>query len=84
MKFSTEGCEPTSKTYGPTTAVFRDRRDAVAAAQRIRQMMGYAISARLNARYWYVRGHKHGCHCGDCPVLYDDGMVRGPRERSRK
>jgi hypothetical protein len=66
------------------TAAFRHRADAARAAREIRAEMGYAVTARLAGRYWYVKAHRTTCRCGDCPILHDNGMVIGSLARLKK
>jgi hypothetical protein len=78
--YPVDGCKPPSGCSTRSTAAFANRTDAARNAALIRRQCGYAVSARLNVRYWFVQLHRLTCRCGNCPVLQNDGTIRGTSE----
>ncbi len=74
MLFHMDGCSQVKDKSQVATFLYRS--DAASAAAKVRRVTGYAISARLTRKYWYVRGHKRSCRCGGCPVLRSDGTLK--------
>jgi len=75
MRFPPVGVNYISEANRDTVAVFLHRSDAVTVAHAVRRETGYAITARLSRRYWYVRLHRLECRCGCCPTLRSNGRI---------